>query len=171
MKRLRLLLLLMAVSASQMDAGRPQLPEPFDDPKGAWIETWNQVRRMVSMANRNEIGLEVRTQQVEGYMQDIKERLSRLDQNRIGGTTHLTVEDMQNLWKFAHPYTTYPVDPFVVDDALQEDKDDENAPLIPRDDDAPSFSDGDFGDDEAEEDLAVHVGQRDQEDDDFMDLE
>lgn len=174
MKRL-LLLLLIGVWANQMDAGRPQLPEPFDDPESAWIETEQLFKRMRCMGNQywvdqsgNLAGIneKIRKKEVAQYIQDIEERLYRLDENRMMGNTTFTADDMANLWALALPYKNYPQNVYYPDD-----ENGANAPpLLPGDDDTPSFSDGqgdedddsDDGEDNEEDDTVVHVGQHDQ---------
>lgn len=153
----------MGIWASQMDAGKLQLPDPFEQPAVAWMETWKQFHRMRSMGFATNISLEVRKKQIAQYVQDIEERLDRFDQNRIEGTSRLRAQSMEFLWTLVAPYKNYPANLHRADEELDEEKEDENAPLLPGDDDAPSFSDGDhldgFDDD--------HGGD-DQDDDNFL---
>lgn len=171
MQRLRWLVL-MSFWMSLIDAGKLQLAEPFDYPESVLEESWEQFRRMRSMGNRSDIAEKIRVKQVARYLDDINDSLNRLESNRQLGTASFKREDLVGLWILASPYKFYPmnlqtasVNLQAADDEKEEEDDDLHRPLLPDDDDAPSFSDGDNSD--VVDDLEVHV-EHDQENDDLF---
>jgi|GEM_PF-4030629 hypothetical protein len=171
MQRLRWLVL-MGFWVSLMNAGKLQLPEPYDDPGSALEEAWEQLRRMRSMGNRCDIAEKIRIKQVAQYLNDICDCLNRLEANIQLGTASLRQQELAGLWRVASQYKYYPINLQTVSvnfEATEEEDDGLHRPAPPGDDDSP-FSDGDNSEGDDEDELTVHAAQ-DQETDDLFNWE
>lgn len=156
MKRL-LWLALMGFGVGCMEAGRPQ---PLELPQAELNETWAQYKRMKSMAGCYDVKAAIRDIYIAEYIKDIDGRLEQLEQHAKQGD--LSLAEVTGLKELVHMYK--PKNHGDVE--LRLCIADPQIPGVPGDDDAPSFLD-----DEKDDDLAVHVGQQDQEDDDVIDFD
>jgi hypothetical protein len=179
-------LMLMGLWMGGIDAGMPQLPEsPVDHEavmRETWKEAWNQCRRMRSMGVQFQVdnhgnvcgGVDedVRIRHVANYYYDLQIRIDQLEKMRKARPDFFRVRNLDTLKGIVYPYKYYPTNVYFPNTPLPEEDEDEqedegaNNPLLPGDDDVPSFSDGDEDDsdrdderDSDEGDVAMHIDQ------------
>jgi len=169
-------LMLMGLWMGGIDAGMPQLPESPVDPEAVmretWQETWSQCRRMRSMGVQSGIDEDVRIRHVANYYYDLRIRIDQLEKMRKAHPDFFRVRNLDSLKGIVYPYKYYPTNVYFPNTPLPEEDEDEqedegaNNPLLPGDDDVPSFSDGDEDDsdrdderDSDEGDVAMHIDQ------------